>query len=187
MHWTYETSYVFLSFQECVYKGPVVQRPISTNLRLNFNPGFFSFNSKVFSRIIFSILLRSSTHHIALILGYLNPALNNSALLFITSLCFLFLLKLRWPKTQKNYTIFFILFCFFLISAGFFCCFQSFHEILQLFIFLRFLLFNVFKLWAYLLKTLSHCMLIFHSVHPYRYNSPHLQQYPDIQTDFSSV
>ena len=44
-------------------QGPVVRRPISTNLRLNFNPGFFSFNSKASSRIIFSILLRSSNHH----------------------------------------------------------------------------------------------------------------------------
>ena len=49
----------------------------------------------------------------AQILGYLNPALNNSALLFITSLCFLFLLKLRWPKTQKKFYDFFHFVLFF--------------------------------------------------------------------------
>ena len=45
-------------------QGTIVPRPISANLRLNFNTGFFSFNAKAFSRIIFSILLRSSNHHI---------------------------------------------------------------------------------------------------------------------------
>ena len=38
---------------------------ISANLRLNFNPGFCSFYPKAFSQISFSILLRSSSHHIA--------------------------------------------------------------------------------------------------------------------------
>ena len=68
---------------------------------LHFNLGFFFFCSKAFSRIIFSILFRASNHQIvgkkyktellfklsclnsssrALTLGYLNPALNNSAL-----------------------------------------------------------------------------------------------------------
>ena len=56
--------FVFLSRNAFIFLGPVVERPISANLRLNFNPGFFSFNSKVFSRIIFSILLRSSNNHI---------------------------------------------------------------------------------------------------------------------------
>ena len=44
--------------------GPVVRRPIIANLRLTFNPGFFFFHSKAFSRIIFSVLLRSSNRHI---------------------------------------------------------------------------------------------------------------------------
>ena len=45
--------------------GPVVRRPISANPGLNFNPGFsFSFCSKAFSRIIFSILFRASNHQI---------------------------------------------------------------------------------------------------------------------------
>ena len=43
----------------------VVRRPISPKLRLNFNPGIFLFYSKAFSSIIFSILLRSSNHHVA--------------------------------------------------------------------------------------------------------------------------
>ena len=82
--------------------GQVVQRAISANLRLTFNPGFFFSYWKAFSGIIFSILLRSSNHHVvdtknynkmslffnlsnlnsnfALTLGYFNPALNNSAL-----------------------------------------------------------------------------------------------------------
>ena len=44
-------------------QGPVVRRPISTNLRLNSNLGFFLFYWKTFSRIIFSILSRSSNQH----------------------------------------------------------------------------------------------------------------------------
>ena len=45
--------------------GPVVRRPISANLSLDFNPGFFSFYSnEAFSQIIFCFLLRSSNHHI---------------------------------------------------------------------------------------------------------------------------
>ena len=44
--------------------GPVGRRPFSADLRLNFNRGFFSFYPKTFSRISFSILLRSSNHHI---------------------------------------------------------------------------------------------------------------------------
>ena len=47
----------------CSYMGPSCSK-ISTNLRLNFNPGFFSFYPKAFSQISFSILLRSSNHHI---------------------------------------------------------------------------------------------------------------------------
>ena len=46
-------------------KRPVVRRPISSNPGLNFNPGFFFFCLKSFSRIIFSILFRASNHLIA--------------------------------------------------------------------------------------------------------------------------
>ena len=88
---------------ELTNMGPVVRRPISANPGLNLNLGFFSFCSKAFSRIIFSILSRASSHQIvgkknnfklnllfklsymnsnfALTLGYLNPALNNPALI----------------------------------------------------------------------------------------------------------
>ena len=38
-------------------QGPVVRRLFSANSGLNFNPGFFFFRLKVFSRIIFSIFL----------------------------------------------------------------------------------------------------------------------------------
>ena len=73
-------------------------RLISTKSGFNFNLGFFIFWSKVFSRIIFSILFIACNHQVvgekdvfvfklsylnsnfALTLGYLNPALINSAL-----------------------------------------------------------------------------------------------------------
>ena len=83
-----------------IQQGPV-RRLISTNPGLNFNPGLFFFSSKAFSRTIFSILFRVANHQIVdkknycklnllfklsylnsnfkLTLGYLNPALNNSA------------------------------------------------------------------------------------------------------------
>ena len=44
--------------------GPVVWRPISANPGLNFNLGFFFFCSKVFSRIISSLLSRASNYQI---------------------------------------------------------------------------------------------------------------------------
>ena len=44
-------------------QGSVVQRPISANLSLNFNAGFFFFYSKAFSRVMFSVHLTSSNHH----------------------------------------------------------------------------------------------------------------------------
>ena len=44
--------------------GPIIQTPVSANLRLNCNPGFFIFLSKALSRIIFSILFRASNHQI---------------------------------------------------------------------------------------------------------------------------
>ena len=47
-----------------IYPGPVVRTPVSTNLRLNFNPGFFFLLSKALSRIIFFILFRVSNHQI---------------------------------------------------------------------------------------------------------------------------
>ena len=42
------------------HQDPVVRRPISTNLELNFYPGFFFFHLKAFSGTIFSILLGAS-------------------------------------------------------------------------------------------------------------------------------
>ena len=43
---------------------PVVLTPVSANLGLNFNLGFFFLLSKAVSRIIFSILFRVSNHQI---------------------------------------------------------------------------------------------------------------------------
>ena len=85
--------------------GPVVRRLISANPGLNFNLGLFFFSSKAFSRTIFSILFRVANpklltkriklnmlfklsylnSNFELTLGYLNPALNNSAREFGTS------------------------------------------------------------------------------------------------------
>ena len=42
--------------------GRVVRRPVSANPGLNFNPGFFFFSSKAFSRKIFPILFRVFNH-----------------------------------------------------------------------------------------------------------------------------
>ena len=44
--------------------GPVVRTPVSANLGLNFNLGFFFLLFKAVSRIIFSILFRVSNHQI---------------------------------------------------------------------------------------------------------------------------
>ena len=44
--------------------GPVVRRPVSANLGLNFNPEFFLLLSKALSQIIFTILFRVSNHQI---------------------------------------------------------------------------------------------------------------------------
>ena len=44
--------------------GPVVRRPISANLGLNFNPGPFFLSSKAFPRTIFSILFLVANHQI---------------------------------------------------------------------------------------------------------------------------
>ena len=44
--------------------GPVIQRPISANPGLNFNPGLLLFSSKAFSRTIFPILFRVANHQI---------------------------------------------------------------------------------------------------------------------------
>ena len=46
------------------FLGPVVRKPVSANLGLNFNLGFFFLLSKAVSRIIFSILFRVSNHQI---------------------------------------------------------------------------------------------------------------------------
>ena len=81
--------------------GPVVRRPISVNPGLNFNLGFYFSLFKSCLRIIFSIYFQSIQSknwrqkdfswifffklsdlksNFILILGYLNPALNNPAL-----------------------------------------------------------------------------------------------------------
>ena len=109
-----------------ISQGPVVRTPVSANLGLNFNPGFFFFSSKALSRIIFYILFRVSNHQIvgkenkldlffklsylssnfALTLGYLNEALNNpaqSVICFIQqNTCYLNLLQKTscWSKCQ---------------------------------------------------------------------------------------
>ena len=46
------------------FLGPVVRTPVSADLGLNFNPGFFFFSLKALSRIIFYILFRVSNHQI---------------------------------------------------------------------------------------------------------------------------
>ena len=50
--------------QQAIALGPVVRRPISANLGLNFNLEFFVFCLKAFSQIIFSILCWASNHQI---------------------------------------------------------------------------------------------------------------------------
>ena len=80
--------------------GPVVRRPISANPRLNWNLGFFIPLFKILFGIIFCVPFRASNSHIldknystefsskafrseisfTLTLDYLNPALNNPAL-----------------------------------------------------------------------------------------------------------
>ena len=45
-------------------QGPVVRRPISANLGLNFNPGPFFLSSKAFPRTTFSILFLVANHQI---------------------------------------------------------------------------------------------------------------------------
>ena len=79
------------------HQDPVVWSPISANLWLHFNPGFFIPSFKSLLGIIFYIAFRVSSHHILdkknsiefffkafrsvikLIMGYLNPILNNLA------------------------------------------------------------------------------------------------------------
>ena len=81
-----------------IHQDPVVC-PISPNLWLHFNPGFFIPSFKSLLGIIFYIAFRASSHHILdkknsieffikafrseisfkLIMGYLNSALNNLA------------------------------------------------------------------------------------------------------------
>ena len=80
------------------FPGPIVRRPISAYPKVKFNPGFYFFCSKAFSRIIFSVIFKSINlltkriklkllsklsflnSNFAVTLGYLNPVLNNSAL-----------------------------------------------------------------------------------------------------------
>ena len=47
-----------------IVQGQVVQRPVSANPRLNFNPDLFFFSSKAFSQKIFSTLRRVTNHQI---------------------------------------------------------------------------------------------------------------------------
>ena len=76
------------------HQDPVVWSPISANLWLHFNPGFFIPSFKSLYRIIFYIAFRASSHHnldkknsiesfvkafrseisFKLVMGYLNPA-----------------------------------------------------------------------------------------------------------------
>ena len=102
-------------------QGPVVRTPVSANLGLNFNPGFFFFLSKAHYRIIFSILFRVSSHQIvgkenstefafklsypssnfALIVGYLNPFSNNPALAHWRSTFFSLEISV-FPKKKRH-------------------------------------------------------------------------------------
>ena len=91
---------LILVFIACSDQGPVVRRPISANPGLNFNLGFYFSLFKSCLRIIFSIYFQSIQSknwrqkdfswifffklsdlksNFILILGYLNPALNNPA------------------------------------------------------------------------------------------------------------
>ena len=54
----------YMYIKQETLQGPVVPRPISVNPGLNFNPGFFFYCSKVFSRVISSLLFRASNHQI---------------------------------------------------------------------------------------------------------------------------
>ena len=56
------TSYMWVIVS--ISLGPVVQRLISANPGLNFNPGLFSFSSETFSGTIFSILFRVANYQI---------------------------------------------------------------------------------------------------------------------------
>ena len=82
-----------------IHQDPVAWSPISPNLWLHFNPGFFIPSFKSILGIIFYIAFRASSHLILdrknsieffikafrseisfkLTIGYLNPALNNLA------------------------------------------------------------------------------------------------------------
>ena len=57
-------TYTMTYFRGFKTLGPVVRTPVSANLGLNFNPGFFFFLSKALSRIVFSIHFRVSNHPI---------------------------------------------------------------------------------------------------------------------------
>ena len=49
----HNSSYTINLYTCLTVQGPVVRRPTSANLGLNFDPGFFFFCSKAFSPIIF--------------------------------------------------------------------------------------------------------------------------------------
>ena len=91
-------SFLNICWHPLILLGPVVQRPISANPGLNFNPGcFLSLFKSLFRTIFllfraanyqlvdknswcgFSLKLSDLKSNFTLTLGYLKPALNNSA------------------------------------------------------------------------------------------------------------
>ena len=97
-------------------RAQLFERWLALNLGLKLSQVFFFLCSKAFSQIIFSVIFRASNHqlktlfklsnlnsNLALTLGYLNPALNNSALYCISRpsqwwyVC-------PWPKFQIGST-----------------------------------------------------------------------------------
>ena len=104
--------------------GPSYSKALNPGLNNLFNPGLLFLCSKAFSRIIFCVILRASNHqpvdkriktemlfklsnlnsNLALTLGYLNPALNNSALSTKVCLCVLIVVvgvAFRWVASSK--------------------------------------------------------------------------------------
>ena len=70
----YQNNFNYIAFFFTLFKGyklkllnflgRVVQRPVSANPRLNFNPGLFFFSSKAFSQKNFSILFRVGNNQV---------------------------------------------------------------------------------------------------------------------------
>ena len=59
-----KTTIGLISEKATLHQGPVVQKPISANPGVKFNPGFFFLYSKAFCRITFSVIFRASNHQI---------------------------------------------------------------------------------------------------------------------------